>query len=89
MVDIGDNREVIGLLCGLSLMIIVNNMVQYCQILQISPTEEVLSNQDCVRYNIYELKCIRSDCQKDPQCKIIPWSTSQCIRSCKYSEKKM
>ena len=81
MVDVGDNREVTGLLCKLSLLFMVFNMIRQHQILQILPTEEVLTNQERVRYNINELKCIRSDCQKDPQYKIIPWSTLQCIRS--------
>ena len=66
VVNEGDNREVIDLLCGLSLLFVVFNMIQQCQILQILPTEEVLTKQDKVRYNINELKCIRSDCQKDP-----------------------
>ena len=56
----------------------VFNMIQQHQILQILPTEVVLTNQDRVRYNINELRCIRSDCQKNPPCKIIPWSTLQC-----------
>ena len=81
MVDNGENSVVTGLLYGLSLLLIMSNMVQYHHILQISSTKEGLINWDCVKYNFYELKCIRSDCQKDPQCKIIPWSTLQCIRN--------
>ena len=72
MVDVGDYREVTGLLCKLFLLFMMFNMIQQCQIVQILPTEEVLTNQDRVRYSKIELKCIRSDCQKDPQSKIIP-----------------
>ena len=81
MVDKGENRVVTGLIYGLSLLFIVSSMFQYCQILQISPSKDGLINRDCVKYNFYELKCIRSECQKDLQCKIIPWSTLWCIRS--------
>ena len=57
------------------------NMTWQSYIVQLSLTEEILANQDWVRYSTNELKFIRSEYQKDPQSNIIPWPTLQCIRS--------
>ena len=65
----------------LSIVFVMFNMTWQKYIVQLSSTEETLVNQDWVRYRTNELKFVRSECQKDPQRKIIPWPTLQCIRS--------
>ena len=72
MVEVGINRGVTGLLWQLSIVFIMFNLTWKCQIVQLSSTEEVSPNQDWDRYSINELKFNRSECQKDPQRKIIP-----------------
>ena len=88
MVEVGVIRGVTGLLWKLSIMFwklsvvfIMFNMTWQRYIVQLSSTEETLANQDWVIYSINDLKFIRSECQKDPQSKIIPWPALQCIRS--------
>ena len=88
MVEVGVIRGVTGLLWKLSIvfwklsiLFIMFNMTWQRYIVQLSSIEEMLANQDWVRYSTNELKLIRSECQKDPQSKIIPWPTLQCIRS--------
>ena len=64
------------------------NMTWHRYIVQLSTTEETLVNQDWVRYSTNELKFIRSECQKDPQSKIIPFPTLQCIRSLEIQRRR-
>ena len=52
MVEVGDNREVTGLCWKLSLLFMMFNRTWQCQMVQILPTEEVLTNQDWGRYSI-------------------------------------
>ena len=55
-------------------------------IVQLSTSEETLVNQDWVRYSTNELKFIRSECQKDPKSKMIPFPALQCIRNLGFKE---
>ena len=88
MVEVGINRGVTGLLWKLSIVFTMFNMTWKWQIVQLSSTEEESANQDWVRYSINELKFIRSEWQKDPQSKIIPWTTLQCIRSLRIQRRR-
>ena len=88
MVEVGVISGVTGSLWKLSIVfwkltivLVMFNMTWHRYIVQLSTTEETLVNQDWVRYSTYELKFIRSESQKDPQSKIIPFPTLQCIRS--------
>ena len=63
----------------MTIALAVFSMTLHRYIVQLSTTEETLVNQDWVIYSTNELKFIRTECQKDPQSKMIPFSTLQCI----------
>ena len=95
LMEVGVISGVTGSLWKLSIMFwkltivfVMYNMTWHRYIVQLSSTEETLVNQDWVRYSKNELKFIRSECQKDPQSKIIPFPTLQCIRSLGIQRKR-